>query len=82
MGKESACNVADTGDVDSILQVGRSPGGAHGNPIQYFLSGNPHGERHQACHSPWDHRVRHDLATEQKQDYRLRYNKNYRGLER
>ena len=29
-GKESTCNV---GDLDSILGLGRSPGGGHGNPL-------------------------------------------------
>ena len=32
MGKESTCNA---GDVGSILVSGRSPGGGHGNPLQY-----------------------------------------------
>ena len=36
-GKESACNV---GDLDSILGLGRSPGGGHGNP-QYSCLENP-----------------------------------------
>ena len=31
-GKESACN---TGDLDSTPELGRSPGGGHGNPLQY-----------------------------------------------
>ena len=31
-GKESACNV---GDMGSIPGLGRSPGGGHGNPLQY-----------------------------------------------
>ena len=31
-GKESTCN---TGDLDSIPGLGRSPGGAHGNLLQY-----------------------------------------------
>ena len=30
--KESACNAGDAG---SILGSGRSPGGGHGNPLQY-----------------------------------------------
>ena len=30
-GKESACNA---GDLGSILGLGRSPGGRHGNPLQ------------------------------------------------
>ena len=31
-GKESACNAIDLG---SIPGLGRSPGGGHGNPLQY-----------------------------------------------
>ena len=31
-GKESACNV---GDLGSIPGLERSPGGGHGNPLQY-----------------------------------------------
>ena len=33
-GKESACSA---GDPDSIPGWGRSPGGGHGNPLQYSL---------------------------------------------
>ena len=31
-GKESACNA---GDLSSIPGLERSPGGGHGNPLQY-----------------------------------------------
>ena len=31
-GKESACSA---GDLGSIPGLGRSPGGGHGNPLQY-----------------------------------------------
>ena len=31
-GKKSACNV---GDLGLIPGLGRSPGGGHGNPLQY-----------------------------------------------
>ena len=37
-GKESAC---DAGDLDSIPGLGRSPGGGHGNPLQYSCLENP-----------------------------------------
>ena len=38
-GKESTCNV---GDLGSILGLGKSPGGGHGNPLQYScLENNP-----------------------------------------
>ena len=33
-GKEFACNGGAAGDVGSILGLGRSPGGWHGNPLQ------------------------------------------------
>jgi len=37
-GKESACN---EGDTSSIPGSGRSPGGGHGNPLQYSCPENP-----------------------------------------
>ena len=30
----------NTGDVDSVLGSGRSPGGGNGNPLQYSCLGN------------------------------------------
>ena len=36
--KESACNA---GDLGSIPGLGRSPGGGHGNPLQYSCLENP-----------------------------------------
>ena len=41
-GKESACNV---GDLGSILGLGRSPGGGHGNLLQDSCLENPYGQR-------------------------------------
>ena len=35
MGKESAYNVGNTGNMGSIPGSGRSPGGGNGNPLQY-----------------------------------------------
>ena len=37
-GKESACNAGDPG---SVPQLGRSPGGGHGNPLQSPCLENP-----------------------------------------
>ena len=37
-GKEYACNA---GDLGSIPGLGRSPGGRHGNPLQYSCLENP-----------------------------------------
>ena len=33
--KNPSANAGDTGDVGSISELGRSPGGEHGNPLQY-----------------------------------------------
>ena len=41
VGKESTCNAGDAGDMGSVLGVGRSPGGGHGNPLQYSCLENP-----------------------------------------
>ena len=38
VGKES---IWDTGDTCSTPGLGRSPGGGHGNPLQYSCRGNP-----------------------------------------
>ena len=37
-GKESMCNA---GDLCSIPGLGKSPGGEHGNPLQYSCLENP-----------------------------------------
>ena len=36
--KEFACNA---GDVGSVSELGKSPGGGHGNPLQYSCWDNP-----------------------------------------
>ena len=41
MGKDSPCNAGDKGDADLIPGVGRSPGGGHGNPLQYSCLESP-----------------------------------------
>ena len=40
-GKEPACNIGDARDKGSIPGLGRSPGGGHGNPLQYSWLENP-----------------------------------------
>ena len=52
-GKESDCNAGDPG---SIPGLGRSPGGEHGNPLQYSCLENPHEWRNLEGYSPWDHK--------------------------
>ena len=39
--KESTCKAGATGDVGSIIGLGRSPGGGQGNPRQYSCLENP-----------------------------------------
>ena len=41
-GKESSCNA---GVLGSVPGWGRSPGGGHGNPLQYSCLENPHRQR-------------------------------------
>ena len=40
-GKESTCNSGDTRDTGLIPGLGRSPGGGHGNLLQYSCHENP-----------------------------------------
>ena len=35
------CNAKEAGDTGLIPGVGRSPGGGHGNPLQYSCLENP-----------------------------------------
>ena len=44
------------GDLGSIPGLGRSPGGGHGNPLQYSCLENPHGQRILTGYSPWGHK--------------------------
>ena len=45
-GKETACSAGAAGDVGSIPESGSSPGGGHGNPLQYPSLENPMDEEH------------------------------------
>ena len=51
--KESTCSV---GHVGSIPGLGRSPGGGHGNPLEYSCLENPHGWGSLVDYSPQGHR--------------------------
>ena len=48
--KESVCSA---GDLGLIPGLGRSPGGGHGNPLQYSCLENPQGQRNLAGYSLW-----------------------------
>ena len=39
-------------DASSIPRSGRSPGGGHGNPLQYSCLENPHGQSSLVGYSP------------------------------
>ena len=52
-GREAAYN---GGDVGFIPGSGRSPGGGHGNLLQYSCLENSHGQRSLVGHSPWGHK--------------------------
>ena len=41
------------GDLDSIPELGRSPGGENGNLRQYSCLENPQGQRSLREYSPW-----------------------------
>ena len=41
MVKNLLANAGDIRDMGSIAGLGRSPGGGHGDPLQYFCLENP-----------------------------------------
>ena len=51
-GKDSSSNAED---LDLITGLGKSPGGGHGNSLQYSCL-NPHGQRTLVGYSPWGHK--------------------------
>ena len=63
MGKNPPANAGNIRDVGLIFGLGRSPGGWHGNPLQYSCLENPmdRGAWHAILHGVA--RVRYDLAT-------------------
>ena len=52
MGKNSPASAGDLRDVGSIPGLRRSPGGGHGNPLQYSCLENSHGQRSLAGYGP------------------------------
>ena len=59
MVKNLPANAGEARDLGSIPRWGRSPGGGHGNPLQYSCLENPM-ERSLAGYRPWGRRVRQD----------------------
>ena len=62
-GKEPTCQCRRHMRRGLIPGLGWSPGGGHGNPLQYSCLDNPHGQRSLAGPGPWRHRVGHDWVT-------------------
>ena len=52
-GSDGGETASNAGDQDSIPRFGRSPGGGHGNPLQYSCLENPHGQRSLVGCRPW-----------------------------
>ena len=50
--KNLSINAGDVRDTGSIPVLGRSPGGGHGNPLQYSFLENLHGQRSLAGYHP------------------------------
>ena len=50
--KNLPANAGDIRDAGLILELGRSPGGGHGNLLQYSCLENPHGQRSLVGYSP------------------------------
>ena len=60
--KNPRANAGATGDVVSMPGLGRSPGGGHGNPLQYSCLKNPMYRGALQAVVQWVTRVRHDCA--------------------
>ena len=54
--KNLPANAGDIRDTDLIPRSGRSPGGGHGNLLQYSCLEKPHGQRNLESYSPWAHK--------------------------
>ena len=60
MVNNSPANAGDIRDTGSISQSGRSPGGGHGNPLQYSCLENPTNRGAQWAKSIGSQRIGHD----------------------
>ena len=66
--KNLPANAGDVRDEGLIPGSGRSPGGGHGNPLQYSCLENPINREAWGAAVHGVARVRHDLATKQNND--------------
>ena len=53
MVKNLPANGENPENLGLITGLGRSPGGGHGNPLQYSCLENLHGQRSLVGYSPW-----------------------------
>jgi len=58
--KNSSANAGDIRDAGSIPGLGRSSGGGHGNPLQYYCLESPMERGARGLQSLGLQRVRHD----------------------
>ena len=56
MVKNLPANAGDIRDMGSILGSRRSPGGGHGNSLQYSYLEYPCGQKSLVDYSPWGHK--------------------------
>ena len=56
MVKNPPANAGAAGDLGSIPGLGRSPGGGHGNPLQYSHPDNPMNRGAWLSYRPWSHK--------------------------
>ena len=59
-GKRPTANAGDTRDLGLIPGLGRSPGGGHGNPLQYSCLEIPRTEEPSGLQSIGSQRIGHD----------------------
>ena len=52
IGKETPASAGDVKDLGLTPGLGRSPGGGHGNTLQYSYLENTHGQRSLVGYSP------------------------------
>ena len=60
--KNPPANEGDLRDSESIPGLGKSPGGGHGNPLQYSCLENPHGQRILEGYSLWGRKVGENMV--------------------
>ena len=60
MVKNPIASAGDVRDEGSIPGLGRSPGGGHGNPLQYSCMENPRTEEPGELQPTGSYRVGHD----------------------